>query len=105
MLRIQYLIPLNIFPLSLKLKESFHPLFQYPIGTGEESTNEIWDRNKIERQRETQNDNRDKKMTENDKICEENFVCLHYLKPLFNHIKQDFQEYFAIGLDARIKKN
>jgi hypothetical protein len=36
--------------------------------TGQESTNEIRDRNKIERQRETQNDKRDKKMTTRDKI-------------------------------------
>jgi hypothetical protein len=36
--------------------------------TGQESTNENWDRNKVERQIETQNYKRDKKMTTRDKI-------------------------------------
>jgi uncharacterized membrane protein len=36
--------------------------------TGQDSTNENWDKNKIERQRETQNDKRDKNMTTRDNI-------------------------------------
>ncbi len=49
--------------------------------TGQESTNENWDRNKVERQRETQNDKRDKKMTTRDKILK--FVIILSLAVIF----------------------